>query len=135
MVRGTQPSHAFPLEFTTIYQVVLFSSIISLYMGVPINSVNESSYRHMLSLILCITLTMLYFENMGILNVNTRAEQLHLNYVFNICHDVCPNYMKENVIRLSILHFHNTKCSTFNFQVSKIKTPSSCCFYYNAIKD
>ena len=75
------------------------------------------------------------FQNLGILKVNTRAEQLRLNHVFNIFQNVCPNYMKENFIRLSILHSHNTRGSDFNFQVPMIKTPSSCSFYFNAIKD
>ena len=76
--------------------------------------------------ILSITLTMLISIILGILNINTRAEQLHLKHVLNIiCYDVCPNYMKENFIKLSILHSDNTKGSN-----------SSCSLYhYNAIRD
>ena len=75
------------------------------------------------------------FKSLGMLNINTRAEQLRLNHVFNIFCDTCPHYMKDNFIKLSSLHRHNTRGSDFNFQVPKIKTPNSCSFYYNAIKD
>lgn len=75
------------------------------------------------------------FQTLGILNINTRAEQLRLNHVFNIFYDTCPNYMKDNFIKLSSLHRYNTRGSDFNFQVPKIKTPSSGSFYFNAIKD
>ena len=40
------------------------------------------------------------FKSLGILNINTKAEQLHLNHVFNIFYDTCPDYMKENLFRL-----------------------------------
>ena len=75
------------------------------------------------------------FQALGILNINTRAEQLRLNHVFNIFCDTCPEYMKENFTRLSNLHRYNTRGSDFNFQIPKIKTFSSGSFYYNAIKN
>ena len=73
------------------------------------------------------------FKSLGILNINTRAEQLRLNHVFNIFYDTCPDYMKENFFRLSNLHSYNTRGSNFNFHVPRIKTHSSGSFFYNAI--
>ena len=75
------------------------------------------------------------FESLGILKISTRAEQLRLNHVYNIFYDTCPNYMKDNFIKVSSLHHYNTRGSELNFQVPKIKTPTSISFYYNAIKD
>ena len=49
------------------------------------------------------------FKSLGILNINTRAEQLRLNYVFNIFYDTYPDYMKEKLFRLSKLHCYNTR--------------------------
>ena len=72
-------------------------------------------------------------KSLGILNINTRAEQLRLNHVFNIFYDTCPDYMKENFFRLSNLHRYNTRGSNFNFHVPRIKTHSSGSFFYNAI--
>ena len=73
------------------------------------------------------------FKSLGILNINTRAEQLRLNHVFNVFNDTCPEYMKGNFLKLSSLHRYNTRGSSFNFQVPRIKTHSSGSFYYNAI--
>ena len=50
-------------------------------------------------------------------------------------YDTCPDYMKENIFRLSNLHRYNTRGSNFNFQVPRIKTHSSGSFYYNPIAD
>ena len=74
------------------------------------------------------------FKSLGILNINTRAEQLRLNHhVFNIFYVTCPDYIKENFYRLSNLHLYDTRGSNFNFQVPRIKTHSSGSFYYNVI--
>ena len=37
----------------------------------------------------------------------------------NILYDTCPDYMKENFLRLSNLHCYNTRGSNFNFQELK----------------
>jgi hypothetical protein len=75
------------------------------------------------------------FQTLGLLNIHTRAKQLRLNHVYNIFHDICPDYMKENFLRVSSLHHHNTRGCKFNFQIPRISSFSSCSFYYNAIKD
>ena len=36
------------------------------------------------------------FKSLGIVNINTRAEQLRLNHDFDIFYDTCPDYMKKN---------------------------------------
>lgn len=75
------------------------------------------------------------FKTLGILNINTRAEQLRLNHVFNVFHGTSPVYMRESFIRVNSVHSHNTRGSIFNFQLPKIKTHSAGSFYYNAIKN
>lgn len=75
------------------------------------------------------------FKTLGILNINTRAEQLRLNHVFNVFHGTSPVYMRESFIRVNSVHSHNTRGSSFNFQLPKIKTHSAGSFYYNAIKN
>ena len=73
------------------------------------------------------------FETLGILNISTRVEQLHLNHVFNIFYDICPDYMKLNFIKLSSLHNHDTRGRDFNFHVPKVKSVGSASFCHNAI--
>lgn len=75
------------------------------------------------------------FQMLGLLNIQTRATQLRLNHVYNIFHGICPNYMEENFLKVSNIHYHNTRGHTFNFQIPRISSCSSCSFYYNAIKD
>ena len=74
------------------------------------------------------------FKNLGILNINSRAEQLRLNHVFNIFNGTSPDYMRENFIRMNSVHSHNTRGSIFNFQVPRVKSHSAKSFYCNAIK-
>ena len=74
------------------------------------------------------------FETLGLLNISTRAAQLRLNHVFNIFHDTCPDYLKHNFIKLSILHNHDTRGRNFNFHVPKVKAVGSASFCHNAIK-
>ena len=75
------------------------------------------------------------FEDLGLLNINTRAKQLRLNHIFNIFNDVCPDYMKQNFTRVTTVHNHNTRGSRCNFHVPKSNTHSNSSYFYNAIKD
>ena len=60
------------------------------------------------------------FQNLGILKVNTRAEQLRLNHVFNIFQDVCPKHEGEF---LSDYQFDIHIIRGVVILIPKIKTP------------
>ena len=57
-----------------------------------------------------------------------------MGYVFNIFHDTCPDYLKHNFIKLSILHNHDMRGRNFNFHEPKVKAVGFVSFCHNAIK-
>jgi len=73
--------------------------------------------------------------NVGFLNPKDRVSQLSMNLVHKIFYGKCLDYLKDNFIKITEVHSHNTRGSDFNFKVPKINTITSGTFYYNAIKE
>ena len=69
------------------------------------------------------------------LKVEDRAKQLSLNHVFNVDHELAPQYLNHYFLRVADSHSYNTRGSSFNFVVPSIKGCASHTFYYNAILD
>ena len=69
------------------------------------------------------------------LKVEDRAKQLRLNHVFNVYHELAPQYLNQHCIRAADSHSYRTRGSLFNFVVPSIKGCDSHTFYYNAILD
>ena len=69
------------------------------------------------------------------LKVGDRAKQLRLNRVFNVCHELAPQYLNQHFLRVADSHSYRTRGSLFNFVVPSIKGCDSHTFYYHAILD
>jgi hypothetical protein len=74
-------------------------------------------------------------SSLGILNVEKRAKQLHLNHAHNIFKNVCPSCLKIYLIEFNEYHIHTTRWSRFKYVTPKIKGIESETFYYHAIQD
>ncbi|KAJ8046701.1 RNA-directed DNA polymerase from mobile element jockey [Holothuria leucospilota] len=72
-------------------------------------------------------------DSVGFLSVDDRVQQLKLNLVFKIFHDICPGYLKFNFTRFSAIHQHCTRGSPFNFLVPKVKGLADRTFFFTAI--
>lgn len=72
-------------------------------------------------------------DSVGFLSVDDRVQQLKLNLVFKIFHDICPEYLKFNFTRFSAIHQHCTRGSPFNFLVPKVKGLADRTFFFTAI--
>lgn len=74
-------------------------------------------------------------SEINMLKVEDRVKQLRLNHVFNIFHNLSPQYLKQNFVPISSSHTHRTRASFYNFKIPTIKGCDSDTFYYNAILD
>ena len=54
--------------------------------------------------------------------------------VHSIYYDKCPSYMHANFKKLSTVHNHNTRDSTYNFFVPSVNSITKTTFYYNGIR-
>ncbi len=70
----------------------------------------------------------------GFLSIKDRVAQLSLNIVHSIYYDKCPSYMHANFKKLSTVHNHNTRDSTYNFCVPCVNSITKTTFYYNGIR-
>ncbi len=71
----------------------------------------------------------------GFLSIKDRVAQLSLNIVHSIYYDKCPSYMHANFKKLSTVHNHNTRDSTYNFFVPSVNSITKTTFYYNGIRN
>ena len=74
-------------------------------------------------------------SDINILKVEDRAKQLRLNHVYNIFHELAPQYLNQNFLRVSECHSYSTRGSAYNFKIPPLKGCDSQTFYYNAILD
>ena len=49
------------------------------------------------------------FQEMGLLPLESRVDQLKLNHVFDILNDRAPGYMKNHIDMVYNQHSHNTR--------------------------
>ena len=71
-------------------------------------------------------------DSLGLLNVKDRVTQLKLNHVYKITRNITPNYLSDNVIRVSDVHNYSTRHSEYNFIIPA--SPSNT-FFVTAIKN
>ncbi len=75
------------------------------------------------------------FEKLGMLNVKDRVKQLKLNHVFKIYHCTAPKYLCSHFRKLSNTHRYNTRGSSTNFLVPKIKGQQCNTFFFTGIQE
>ncbi len=73
-------------------------------------------------------------SKVGFLSVKDIVVQLSLNLVHSIFQGTCLSYMLENFNKLSSIHNHNTRDSTYNFFVPHVNSTTKTTFYYNGIR-
>ena len=117
------------------YSISSWYCSISKYHSIRLQCAQNKVIRFILGEDYMYHITKADFKNLGLTDIRARSEQLRLNHVFNIFQDSCPNYMKNDFIKLSNLHRYNTRGSSFNFQIPKIKSADSKAFFYNAIRN
>jgi hypothetical protein len=74
-------------------------------------------------------------SSVGLLNVDNRVVFLRLNHVFKNNNNSNAPYMSDHFSKISDSHNHNTRRSSHNFVLPRVKGKGSSTFYYNAIKD
>ena len=62
-------------------------------------------------------------------------KQLRLSHAHKIFNNVCPSYLKNNLIKINEQHQHNTRLNYFTYVTPKIKGIKSTTFYHNAIQE
>ncbi len=56
-----------------------------------------------------------------------------LNHVHKIYNQTCPSYLSEHFVRVTDIHNHRTRSSSYNFHVPRVCGVSSSTFFYNGI--
>ena len=75
-------------------------------------------------------------EKVNMFPVASRVRQLKLNHVLNIKNKQCPEYLKENLLRLSDTELRQcTRASRLNFFLPRVHNQAVNTFYFSAIKD
>ena len=72
------------------------------------------------------------FKDLGFLNIEERCRQMRLNHAFNIFHNNCPSYLKNNFTKTCDIHRYRNKD---NFFVPYVTNFIQSTFYFNCIKD
>ena len=67
-------------------------------------------------------------SHVGYLSVHDRVKFLRLCHANKITNDSCPPYLHDNFIRVSAVRKYNTRSSSFNFGVPKVKGVASTTF-------
>ena len=73
-------------------------------------------------------------SKVGMLSVHDRVVQLKLNQIFKVFHELAPDYLRENFIRINQLHTYSTRDSPYNFVVPRSHSNISCSFFYTGIR-
>ena len=71
----------------------------------------------------------------GFLNVKDRVSQLKLNHVYRITCNATPDYLRDNFIKVSDFHQHNTRTSDLNFIVPISFSSINNTFFATAIRE
>lgn len=74
-------------------------------------------------------------SSLGYLNVKDRVKFLRLNHVHKIFNHTNAPYMSEFFPRTSDTHHYNTRSSSHNFVIPRVRSTVATTFYYNAITD
>ena len=68
--------------------------------------------------------------------VADRVKQLKLNHVWNISNGQCPEYLRENFVKISDTELRQcTRASRFNFFLPRVQNQAVNTFYFSAIKE
>ncbi len=67
--------------------------------------------------------------NIGYLKTESRVKQLMLNHVHKIYNQTCPSYLSEHFVRVTDIHNHRTRSSSYNFHVPRVCGVSSSTFF------
>ena len=66
------------------------------------------------------------FESVKLLNTQNMSRQLRLNHMFKIFHSLGPSYFNQFFTKISDIHSHATRSSSFNFQYQGlVHTPNT----------
>ena len=68
-------------------------------------------------------------SKLGLVSVNDRVTQLKLNHVFKIFHGLSPDYLNFKFTRISSLHNHSTRGSSYNFTIPRIQGQAKNTFF------
>ena len=71
--------------------------------------------------------------DVNMLKVEDRVKQLRLNHVFKIFHELSPQYLNYNFVRVSDSHLYNTRGSDYKFRIPSISGCDTETFYNNSI--
>ena len=75
------------------------------------------------------------FESVKLLDTLNRSRQLRLNHMFNIFHSLGPSYFNQFFTKISDIHSHATRSSSFNFHIPRIGSYTKYSFFYQATLD
>ena len=70
------------------------------------------------------------FESVKLLDTQNRSRQLRLNHMCNIFHSLGPSYCNQFFTKISDIHSHATRSSSFNFHIPRVGSYAKhSCFY------
>ena len=55
--------------------------------------------------------------------------------MFNIFHEISPQYLNYNFVRVSDSHSYNTRGNDYNFRIPSISDCDTKAFYHNSVLD
>ena len=68
------------------------------------------------------------------LSIRDRISYFKLIHLFKIKHDLCPLYLRSNIVSVSDTHSYRTRSSVSNFHVSKTLSNAPSTFAYSCVK-
>ena len=74
-------------------------------------------------------------SQIGYLSVDDRVKFLRLCHAHKFFYNASAPYLQENFIRVTEVHKYNTRSSSFNFRVPKVKGAATTTFFNCAIHD
>jgi hypothetical protein len=74
-------------------------------------------------------------SQIGYLSVDDRVKFLRLCHAHKVFYNTCAPYLHDNFVRVSAIHKYNTRSSSFNFRLPKVKGAALSTFFNCAIHD
>ena len=68
------------------------------------------------------------------LSIRDRISYFKLIHLFKIKHNLCPQYLRTNIVSISDTHSYGTRSRASNFHVSKILSNAPSTFAYSCVK-
>ena len=75
-----------------------------------------------------------HLRELSWLSISDRVKFFRMSHLFRIRHNLAPTYLLPNFRAISTVHSHNTRGSSFNFQLSRELSLSPSSFAFTAIK-